>query len=269
LFTGFFLCGNIVATLLLTLSSLPAPFLVVRLNTEAGIKIYFANKIVNLQSLILSILKMPLFYQQNINADTKLAIWKIEETEQFFDIGAPLHREIKHPHKRLQHLAGRYLLPFLFSDFPNKEIEIADTRRPFLPNEQYHFSISHCGNFASAIVSSNHRVGIDVELITPRLEKIKTKFLHPNELRFVNSQSSLYQLNLLSILWSAKEAMYKWYGEGEVDFKEMMQTFPFAYGNEGVIDAAFIKLPIQQKLLLHFKKMEDLTMVWVASQTEL
>lgn len=208
---------------------------------------------------------MPLFYQQNINDTTRLAIWEINEEEHFFDLSLPLHRQITHPHKKLQHLAGRYLLPFLFADFPNYEIKIADTRKPFLPNEQYHFSISHCSKYASAIVSSTKRVGIDVELITPRLHKVKTKFLHPEELRFVNSQSPGQQLNLLSILWSAKEAMYKWYGEGEVDFSEMMRTFPFQLKSEGEIDAAFIKYDFQQKLTLHYKVMDQLTLVWVVS----
>ncbi|MCW3115532.1 MAG: 4-phosphopantetheinyl transferase superfamily protein [Segetibacter sp.] len=208
---------------------------------------------------------MPLFYQQNINETTRLAVWEINEDESFFDLSVPLQRHITHPHKRLQHLAGRYLLPFLFPDFPTHEIEVADTRKPFLRNEQYHFSISHCSKYAAAIVSSTKRVGIDVELITPRLEKIKKKFLHPDELRFVNSQLESRQLNILSVLWSAKEAMYKWYGAGEVDFSEMLKTFPFQLNNEGLIDASFIKFDFQQKLTLHYKLMEELTLVWVAS----
>lgn len=208
---------------------------------------------------------MPLFYQQNINETTKLAVWEISEDEKFFDLSIPLNRKITHQHKKLQHVAGRFLLPFLFSDFPNHEIEVADTRRPFLPNEQYHFSISHCSNYAAALVSSSNRVGIDVELITPRLERIKEKFLHPDELRFVRSHLPSQQLALLSILWSAKEAMYKWYGAGEVDFSEMMRTMPFKADDEGQIDAAFIKLDLQQKLILHYKRFEQLTMVWVIS----
>lgn len=211
---------------------------------------------------------MPLFYQQNINEGTRLAVWEINEDEQFFNLEVPLHQDIKHPQKKLQHLAGRYLLPFLFPGFPNHEIEIADTRKPFLPNEQYHFSISHCSKYAAAIVSSRQRVGIDVELITNRLHKIKHKFLHGEELRFVNSQSTTQQLNLLSILWSAKEAMYKWYGAGEVDFSEMMRCFPFHIKNEGEIDAAFMKDDLQQKLRLHYKLMNELTLVWVVSDIE-
>jgi phosphopantetheinyl transferase len=208
---------------------------------------------------------MPLFYQQNINDTTRLAIWEIDEDEKFFKSVVPLHKPIKHPQKKLQHLAGRYLLPFLFEDFPNDEIEIADTRKPFLPSERYHFSISHCSNYAAAIVSSTKRVGIDVELITPRLHKIKFKFLHADELRFVNSQLESKQLHLLSILWSAKEAMYKWYGAGEVDFSEMMRVFPFTLSDQGKIDAAFLKCDFQHKLVLQYKQVNNLTMVWVVS----
>jgi phosphopantetheinyl transferase len=207
---------------------------------------------------------VPLFYQQNINESTKLGVWRIEEPEEFFLQRVPLQREITHPHKRLQHLAGRYLLPFLFPDFPHEEIKIADTRKPFLPNEQYHFSLSHCSNFAAAIVSKVNRVGVDVEIITERVNKIKHKFLHPDELRFVNSQTH-QQINLLTLLWSAKEAMFKWYGLGEVDFSDMMRTFPFELKAEGEIDAAFMKEDLQEKFTLHYRMMGVVSLVWVVS----
>ena len=208
---------------------------------------------------------MPLFYQQNINQHSKLAIWKIEETEDFFSAKVPLKHNITHPHKRLQHLAGRYLLPYLFPLFPHEEIEIADTRKPFLPAEQFHFSISHCSDYAAALVSEKERVGVDVEVITPRVEKIKTKFLHADELRFVNAQLPSKQIELLTILWSAKEAMYKWYGLGEVDFSEVMRTFPFIVGTKGVIDAYFAKGNFQQQLQLHYSRFDDIVFVWVAT----
>src|SRR5678816_510709 len=97
---------------------------------------------------------MPIFFQHAVSENTRLGIWKIEETEEYFKGNVPQHREVTHPHKRLQHLAGRFLLQFLFPDFPYELIKIADTRKPYLPDEQYHFSISHCGDYAAAIVSS-------------------------------------------------------------------------------------------------------------------
>src|SRR6187397_2210460 len=100
---------------------------------------------------------MPIFYQQDIDESTRLAIWKIEETEDFFLKSVPLQKEITHPHKRLQHLAGRFLLKHLYPGFPVALIKIADTKKPFLEDEAYHFSISHCNDYAAAIVSKTER----------------------------------------------------------------------------------------------------------------
>jgi 4'-phosphopantetheinyl transferase EntD len=211
---------------------------------------------------------MPLFYQQVIDENTKLGIWRIEEPEDFFLQKVPLKKDVSHPYKRLQHLAGRYLLPTLFSDFPLSEIEIADTKKPFLPNEKFHFSISHCGNFAAAIVSTTKRVGIDVELVTPRLETISSKFLNEKEKSTLDDWSYLphVHLQLVALMWSAKEAVFKWYGNGKVDFKQHMRldgsisilardaaTLPFVFEKEKPIH-----------LTVHGKLFRPLMMVWVA-----
>lgn len=206
---------------------------------------------------------MPLFYQQDINPTTKLAVWEIEEDESFFLQVVPLGREITHPHKRLQHLAGRYLLPFLFPDFPHKEIEIADTRKPFLPGEQYHFSISHCSKYAAAIVSSTERVGVDIEEITPRVEKIKHKFLHTEELAFVHNHPVDQQITLLTILWSCKEAMFKWWGRGDVDFSEVLRINSFLLQDKGRIQTRFQKNEFQVLLDLHYRIEGGVSLVWV------
>ena len=144
---------------------------------------------------------MPLFYQDDLDENTRLAVWKIEEPEDFFLSTVTVQREITHPQKRLQHLAARYLLSMLYPDFPHHQITIASSRKPFLPDEKYHFSISHCANYAAVIISSVARVGIDVEYFTPRLHTIKYKFLHADELRFVNAQLPSQQTSLLTLLW--------------------------------------------------------------------
>lgn len=177
-----------------------------------------------------------------------MGIWLIEEPESFFLEKVPLKRDVSHPFKRLQHLAGRYLLSFLFPDFPLEEIQIADTRQPFLESKKYHFSISHCGHYAAALVSRNNRVGVDIELITPRIELIAPKFLSTEESQFFNDDYILFleqwglrgqfHQEFLTLIWSAKEAIFKWYGRGELDFKKHMQL-------EGTInmDGEVIKLP--------------------------
>jgi len=169
---------------------------------------------------------MPLVYQQNINEATKLGIWHIAENEDFFLSNIPLQRTITHPHKRLQHLAGRFLLKELFPDFPHSMIQIADTRKPFLMDEAYHFSISHCGDFAAAVVSTKNRVGVDIELYTDKVERVKHKFLSDEEeliLHKSNEGNDLPFMQILTAAWSIKETIFKWEGKGELDFKEHMQ----------------------------------------------
>jgi 4'-phosphopantetheinyl transferase EntD len=207
---------------------------------------------------------MALFYQQNINVNTRLAIWKIEEDAGFFLERVPLKKEISHPHKRLQHLAGRYLLRYLFPEFPNEEILIADTRKPFLPSEQFHFSISHCRDYAAAIVSTDKRVGIDIEAATETVNKVKNKFLHETELPILEQQTDT--LPLLTTLWSAKEAMFKWWGRGEVDFREMMRVDNFLFKQQGSFNACFIKDAGTLEMQMHYRLFEDLSLVWVATE---
>jgi hypothetical protein len=59
--------------------------------------------------------------------------------------------------------------------------------------------------------------------------------------------------------------MFKWYGSGEVGFSEMMRTQPFKLQDQGEIEAHFLKYDFKQKLTLHYKLFNQLTMVWVAS----
>ncbi|MDP1974102.1 MAG: 4'-phosphopantetheinyl transferase superfamily protein, partial [Sediminibacterium sp.] len=186
---------------------------------------------------------MPIYYQQNINDFTQLAVWKIEESESFFTQLVTVQQQVTHPHKRLQHLAGRFLLPYLYPNFPSDLIQIADTRKPYLPNEAYHFSISHCGDYAAAIVSSTQRVGVDVELVTHRVNKIRHKFLHPSELSNwdIEAMEEQEKFRTLTLLWSAKEAMFKWWGRGDIDFSECMQVEKNTLKSSGILNARFQK----------------------------
>ncbi len=184
---------------------------------------------------------MPLVYQQNINESTKLAVWHIAEAESFFLQKVSLQNEITHPHKRLQHFAGRYLLVEMFDGFPLELIKIADTKKPFLPDEAYHFSISHCGDYAAAIVSTVNRVGIDIEIPQQKIENIKDKYLNEDE------QSMLSVLDIpvrqsLTLAWSIKETMFKWYGAGGVDFRKHMHIDALSFDeNEFAAKCTFHK----------------------------
>jgi phosphopantetheinyl transferase len=211
---------------------------------------------------------MPVFYQQTIDRHTKLGIWKIEESESFFLETVPLQKEITHPHKRLQHLAGRYLLRYLFPDFPYALIRIADTHKPFLENEAYHFSISHCGDFAAAIVSSDKRVGVDVEIFSEKIERVKEKFINRTEENTIIHFAPDNHFNkYLTMMWSCKESIFKWYGSGQLDFKKHMQMQTIHFDElRGVILSDFLFSKERPKLLkLRSVFLDKFVLSWLQS----
>ena len=205
---------------------------------------------------------MPIFFQHRINETTRLGIWKIEETEHFFKGNVPQHRDVTHPHKRLQHLAGRFLLQFLFPDFPYHLIQVADTRRPYLPNEEYHFSISHCGDYAAAIVSSESRVGIDIEIPSERIIRIKDKFLNDQEKQKWSMDGLQPDIFALTLLWSCKEAVFKWYGDGGVDFSDQINLLE-QNKDKKIIGCTFTKN--NSRLSVCYCLFDHLTLAWVVS----
>jgi phosphopantetheinyl transferase len=206
---------------------------------------------------------MAIFFQQDIDKYTRLGIWKIEEPEEFFLNLVPLHREITHPHKRLQHLAGRWLLKYLFPAFPVGLIQIADTRKPFLENEAYHFSISHCGDYAAVIVSEKYRVGVDIELPSPKVERIRHKFLHREELALLQ-QKDMDSVIPLTLMWSCKEAVFKWWSYGNVDFSDQIRLSPLSLQLSGVISARFIEQETFE-LELQYCLFDEICLAWVYS----
>ena len=146
---------------------------------------------------------------------------------------------------------------------------IADTRKPFLEDDVYHFSISHCGNYAAAIVSKKYRVGVDIEFVSPRLKGIAPKFLTPDESKYLETWKDLSTLHLqmITLIWSAKEAMFKWYGAGNVDFRKHMVL-------DGVIEVGageWIKMPFvfkkdgKTELKVIAKTFDDLVLAYVVT----
>lgn len=202
---------------------------------------------------------MPFNHTIQINADTKVGIWKISEPEDYFLKHVSIQKNISHPYKRLQHLAGRRLLKMLEPDFPVDTICVDSSGKPHLPDPVFQFSISHSENYAAAIVSRSNSVGIDVEKINPKLFRIAPKFLNEKERSQMPDNLVTYAL-----CWSAKEAVYKWYGKKKVDFKKHIHLKAFHPQKNGRINCVFTKDKEDVELLLNYRVGEEFVLVWVA-----
>lgn len=76
---------------------------------------------------------------------------------------------------------------------------------PYLVDRQEYVSISHSKDYLCIAVSKFEPVGVDVEQVQPRIDKLKSKFMTDNELQQLPHPS----LQNLTVCWSAKEAVYK------------------------------------------------------------
>jgi phosphopantetheinyl transferase len=205
---------------------------------------------------------MPLVYQQNINHHCKIGVWHITENEDFFSREVPVSSAITHLHKRLQHYAGRYLLKTLYPSFPLDIILIADTRKPYLVDEAYHFSISHCGDYAAALVSTRERVGVDIETPHPKIGRIVHKFLSDHEKMILHALPlSLFQQYTLG--WSIKESLFKWLGSGQVDFIRHLNIISVQCDEQLFIASCGISKNNPVPLMVHCRFVEGNCLSWV------
>lgn len=208
---------------------------------------------------------MPLIHNIQTDNHAKIGIWHISEQEAFFSKSVLIEKNVQHPHKRLQHLAARYLLTVLEPDFPINKIQIASSNKPFLPGNALHFSLAHCGDYAAAIVSRDFRVGIDVEKISRKVARVATRFLSANELSFIDQEQYLSHLTLC---WCAKEAVFKWDGDGGMDFREYIHLKPFIFSHRGNILCHFQKEGKIANLTISYFIEDDYGVAWLVDDNK-
>ncbi len=142
-------------------------------------------------------------------------------------------RDIKHPQKKREFLASRLALAELSSKY---RITYQD-RIPYLDNGHY-ISLTHAHNVAAAVLSKEFVVGIDVELQREQLFRISDKFLHPEEKMLIRPNRVLEDLH---VYWGAKEALFKIWKKGEVDFSHELRVDPFLGTNDGQTTGRILK----------------------------
>nr|WP_313965970.1 4'-phosphopantetheinyl transferase superfamily protein [uncultured Porphyromonas sp.] len=72
-------------------------------------------------------------------------------------------------------------------------------------------SISHTEGHAAVLLtpSADGTPGVDIETYRPQLYEVASRYIHPDEWERVQATSLLDELQLRSLLWSAKETAYK------------------------------------------------------------
>ena len=186
---------------------------------------------------------------------SEVCLWKI--TEQLSDFSVVSDNvESEHPNRNKQWMASRAALEAL--DIDVSKLKKDDYGKPYLKGKGKHLSLSHCSKYAAGITSAIP-VGIDIEEITPRIERIAQRFVHDDEWQFIKKKK---RLETLYLLWSAKEALYKLYGKKAVDFKNHMIAQPFKTAKSGWFQMAFLK-DTESLFTIQYEVYDNHTLVWV------
>jgi phosphopantetheinyl transferase len=123
-----------------------------------------------------------------------------------------------------------------------------------------HISLSHTQNYAAVSLSPVHPVAVDIEYPSQRVLRIADRFLHDDERTFIESRhEAIFQ----TIIWCAKEALYKWWGETDVIFKEHLRVLPFQLQDNIEMKAFISKDAFYADLTLHCNVTDNYILVYI------
>lgn len=172
---------------------------------------------------------MPLLLTRKIGAHTWLGIWQLRESEDSLYAALPPYADVStlegkvHPRRRQEWLASRVLVYRLLQNFTAEPLVLSRTEEgmPYFPGNPLHVSITHSPHLAAVILSDIYKVGIDIELVTPKALRVQDKFLTAEEKQHTASDETK-----TCLYWSAKETLYKLYSRKRLVLKENLLLRP-------------------------------------------
>ena len=174
---------------------------------------------------------MPLYKTIRVNDFTKVLIWKIEESLEDLTKGIELTEQSKKrvdAMKSILHQQGFMSIRQLLKQAGYKDADVFydEFGKPHLKDKNY-LSISHSFTFTAIIISKKKPVGIDVEKQRDKIVKIAHKFTPIEEYNTIANHEAL--VSKLTIVWGAKESLYKIYGKKKLQFLHHIYIEDFSF----------------------------------------
>lgn len=175
---------------------------------------------------------MPLYKKYILPSGAQIVVWEMLESpemERHILSGLSvqnrrLYEEIPSYKRKCEFLYTRHILEKELGI--TEVISYTEVGAPILSKAE--ISISHSGKFV-AVGHNSSEIGIDIQVLNPKIERIAHKFVNESEVSYIGKEHSLKQQ---TIIWSAKEAMYKLDAKGGLLFKEQLFVAPFEVKEE-------------------------------------
>lgn len=171
---------------------------------------------------------MPIYKTISSEQGTSIHIWKIEESYEELRHGLVLTENsisrlsgMKSELHQKGFLSVRQLLKQ--EGYNDSDLYYNQYGRPFLYADK-HISITHSFEFAAVLVS-DQEAGIDIEKNREKIVNIQHRFVNTE----VDSLSDEDLVKQLTVIWGAKESMYKTYPYGGLSFHDHISIDPFLF----------------------------------------
>jgi 4'-phosphopantetheinyl transferase len=205
-----------------------------------------------------------------LNEFSVLGVWKIEEDIETLLSLISLDSEDKKKYKgfssksrKLEFLSVRALLAELLG--PDARIVYNKNNKPFIKDGSRFISISHSHKLTAILLSTNEKVGIDLEYMSSNIAAIAFKFLNRKEKITREHEKRKYHLYLH---WCAKEALYKICDKEGISIRRNITIEPFEVKDSGEIKGKVHTDKINETFDLFYSKYDNYAIVWTKKNYE-
>lgn len=177
---------------------------------------------------------MPLYKTINFSRNeaiiTKILVWEITESfdDLFSEVVLNMKNRIRLDNMRSElHQRGFLSVRKLLQEAGYNDLDLYydEFGKPHL-NDGKHISITHSHHF-SAIILSDETVGIDIELQREKIIRIADKFAD-EEFNYLDKNNLKEYIKKLTVIWGAKEAIFKIRNEKGISFKNHIKVKDFS-----------------------------------------
>jgi 4'-phosphopantetheinyl transferase len=205
-----------------------------------------------------------------LNEFSILGVWKIEEDLNTLLEIVSLDNDEKKKYKgfssnsrKLEFLSVRALLSELIGD--ETKIVYNKNNKPFLNDGSRFISISHSHKLTAILLSTNEKVGIDLEYMSSNIAALAFKFINRRE-KVSKDEERRYHLY---IHWCAKEALYKICDKEGISIRNNITIEPFMVSESGEIRGRVQTKRINESFDLHYSKYDNYAIVWTKKNYEI
>ncbi|WP_054558441.1 4'-phosphopantetheinyl transferase family protein [Croceitalea dokdonensis] len=206
---------------------------------------------------------MPIYKTITVSKTTVLYIWQVTEAEAWLNTGVILTKHcqerlfaMKSALHRRAFLSIRHL--FHAAGFEDKDVYYNDHGKPFLYDGR-HISITHSNEFTAIIVSSAQEVGVDIEKQRDKILRIAHKFTPLAAYRTLANTEAI--IRKLTIVWGAKESLYKIYAQPGLSFLKHIDVQDFVF-EDGSTEADIHYQGQKTSYTIFFLEFEGFTCVY-------